>query len=426
MPLVNLTTPEAIGDADQCVVVTWLKREGDEIEIGDTILELQAAKVSFDVPSPLKGRLVKILAKQGDVVDWGQVLAQLEASETDTRGTAVAERDRPATASPVAVRIAADKGIDLSSIKGSGPNGRIIEKDVYKTIAEMEKPAPLDVPVSPAAKRLAREHKIDISKVKGSGAGGRISEVDVMAFIDKQAERPASGISPNPSIQSESQEYSITGIRAVIAQRMLESMQTTAQLTLHTQADMSEIVARHSIDKQRAPITYTDYVIKACAQALRQHPAINAHIDGATIRVFAQVNIGLAVSLQDGLIVPVIFNADQLTLEAIAHERIRMAERARAGKLNPPEYSGGTFTITNLGAFDIDAFTPILNPPELAILGIGRIDEKVVIHHGKIAQRHMMTLSLTIDHRIIDGAPGAAFLKTIKQLLESVVGFDGI
>lgn len=194
MPLVNLTTPEAIGDAEQCVVVTWLKREGDEIEIGDTILELQAAKVSFDVPAPVKGRLVKILVNQGDVVDWGQVLAHLEADESGATGeelnlppVTTAERERAVSASPVAVRIAADKGVDISLVNGSGPNGRVTEKDVYSYIAGLEKPAPVDVPVSPVAKRLAREYNLDVSNVKGTGTGGRITEADVLAYLEQIA-----------------------------------------------------------------------------------------------------------------------------------------------------------------------------------------------------------------------------------------------
>ena len=427
MPLVNLTTPEAIGDAEQCVVVTWLKREGDEIEVGETILELQAAKVSFDVPSPIKGRLVKILANQGDVIDWGQVLAHLEAIESSPAGEgsnlppiAAGELQRPATASPIAARIAAEKGIDLNLVTGSGPNGRITEKDVYSFINAQEKPAPAaEVLVSPAAKRLAREHKIDVTGIKGTGTGGRITEADVLAAIEQQAADKTSA--PNQGGAGASRtEIPLAGMRGAIAQRMLESVQTTAQLTLHTEADVSELVARHALDKQQVPpITYTDYIVRACAQALQQHPGINAHLDGSVIRVLPQINIGLAVSLDVGLIVPVLFNADTLSVSEIARERNRVVERARTGKLTPPEYSGGTFTVTNLGSFDIDGFTPILNPPELAILGVGRIVEKVVIHQGKIAQRHRLTLSLTIDHRIIDGVPGAAFLKTIKQLLES-------
>ena len=422
MPLVNLTTPDAIGDVEQCVVITWLKREGDEVEIGETILELQAAKVAFDVPSPVTGRLVDILAKQGDVVNWGQVLAHLEVSEPafagdDSNPTPETSIDRNhVAASPLAVRVAADKGIDFSKLKGSGSNGRITEKDVYSYIADLEKPVLQDVPVSPAAKRLAREYKLDLSKITGTGAGGRVNEGDVQAYLDQKAGLAKdTGVSPKATGAT---EIPVVGMRAIIAQRMLTSVQTTAQLTLHTEVDVSALVARHPLDKQKS-ITYTDHIMWACAQALRSHPLINAIVDGMTIRVNPQINIGLAVSLEEGLIVPVIFNAGQLTLEEIARQRVLMVEKARTGKLMPPEYTGGTFTVTNLGTYEIDAFTPILNPPELAILGVGRIVEKVVIYQGKISQRHMLTLSLTIDHRIIDGAPGAAFLKTVKHWLET-------
>jgi pyruvate dehydrogenase E2 component (dihydrolipoamide acetyltransferase) len=159
-------------------------------------------------------------------------------------------------------------------------------------------------------------------------------------------------------------------------------------------------------------------VVRACALALRQHPRLNATLDGETIRLLPQVNIGLAVALDEGLIVPVIRDVDRHSLSDLAQARIRLAERARANQLTPNEVSGGTFTVTNLGNYDIDAFTPIINPPEAAILGVGRIVEKVVIYQGKISQRAMMTLSLTFDHRLVDGAPASAFLQSIKQLLE--------
>jgi pyruvate dehydrogenase E2 component (dihydrolipoamide acetyltransferase) len=200
---------------------------------------------------------------------------------------------------------------------------------------------------------------------------------------------------------------------------MHDSLESMAQLTLHTEADVTELVAMRESLKQQVPITFTDLVVRACAMALRQHPRLNATLDGETIRLLPQVNIGLAVALDDGLIVPVMRDADRQSLTDLAQARIRFAERARANQLTLDEVSGGTFTVTNLGNYDIDAFTPIINPPEAAILGVGRIVEKVVIYQGKISQRAMMTLSLTFDHRLVDGAPASAFLQSIKQLLES-------
>jgi pyruvate dehydrogenase E2 component (dihydrolipoamide acetyltransferase) len=272
-----------------------------------------------------------------------------------------------------------------------------------------------EVRASPVAKRLASEHHVDLAQVIGTGGGGRITEKDVLAFIE--AQRPAKPQAAPAAPQGEA--IPLAGTRATIARRMHHSLESMAQLTLHTEADVTELVAMRESLKQQVPITFTDLVVRACALALRQHPRLNATLDGETIRLLPQVNIGLAVALDEGLIVPVMRDADRQSLTNLAQARIRLAERARANQLTLDEVSGGTFTVTNLGNYDIDAFTPIINPPEAAILGVGRIVEKVVIYQGKISQRAMMTLSLTFDHRLVDGAPASAFLQSIKQLLES-------
>jgi len=188
---------------------------------------------------------------------------------------------------------------------------------------------------------------------------------------------------------------------------------------LFTEADVDELVALRERLKQEMPVTYTDLLVRACALALRQHPRLNATLEGQTIRLLSHINIGVAVALDEGLIVPVIPDADRKNLAALAEMRGALVARARSGQLTAAEISGGTFTVTNLGTYDVDGFTPIINPPEVAILGIGRIVEKVVVHQGKVAQRYMMTLSLTFDHRAVDGAPAAAFLQSVKGLLEA-------
>jgi pyruvate dehydrogenase E2 component (dihydrolipoamide acetyltransferase) len=231
---------------------------------------------------------------------------------------------------------------------------------------------------------------------------------------------------PPPQFEAEAtptsvpaQTVPLAGVRAVIARRMFESLHSMAQLTLHTEADVTELVEMYRKVKQTANLTYTDLFVRACALTLRYHPRLNATLEAEVIRLLPQINIGVAVSLEEGLVVPVLVEADRQSLAELAQSRRRLVERARAGQLGPAELQGGTFTVTNLGAYEIDAFTPIINPPEVAILGIGRIVEKVVIYRGKIAQRSMLTLSLTIDHRLVDGAPGAAFLQTLKRLLEA-------
>ena len=216
----------------------------------------------------------------------------------------------------------------------------------------------------------------------------------------------------------------IIDIQGKLAQRMHQSLQDMAQITLHTEADATELVALRNRLKHSQPVTYTDLFVKASALALRQHPQLNATLDGDIIKILPEINIGLAVALEDGLIVPVLRGADQLSPADLARVRVRLVKRARSNQLIPADLTGGTFTITNLGIYDIDAFTPIVNPPEAAILGIGRIVDKVVIYKDKIAQRSMITLSLSFDHRLVDGAPAAAFLQTIKENLEQPAGLE--
>jgi pyruvate dehydrogenase E2 component (dihydrolipoamide acetyltransferase) len=380
MPYLDILIPDEMGDVEECVVVTWLKREGDRVNKDETILVLQAAKVAYDYPAPADGKVVEILAQQGDVVNKQQVLARMEVDKTED-----AESTHP------------------------------LEQDVLPTTAKVTERM-----ASPLAKRIARENQVDLAQVTGSGEGGRITKEDVLAYLQTpKSERPEKK-EPSPTQQQPAaREISFTGARALIAKRMLESIQNMAQLTLHTEADVTELIHLRESLLQQYPLTYTDLIVRACALALEQHPHINATLSGDRIRILPEIHIGIAVALEDGLIVPVIPRANQLTLREIAEMRARLVERTRSGKITPDEYSGGTFTVTNLGTYDIDGFTPIINPPEAAVLGVGRIIEKVVVYNREVAQRAMLTLSLTIDHRLVDGAPGAAFLKTIKKIVET-------
>lgn len=423
MPVIDIVIPEEAGEVQECVVVTWLKREGDAVKAGEEMLILQAEKVSFEVPAPADGVIIAVLAQQGEVVERDQPLARLEVSEVAAAEAGPApEAEPPAPArevraSPAARRLARERGLDLAQVPGSGEDGRITEKDVLAWLksppaATSTAAEPLrEVRATPIARRLAREHGLDLAQVPGSGEGGRITEKDIQTYLAAQP-TPAK---PAPEVQT----IPMAGMRAAIAQRMQQSLQEMAQLTLHTGADVTALVALREQIKESQAVTYTDLIIKACALALREHPQINVRLEEKTIRLLPEINIGLAVALEQGLVVPVIEQADRLSLADLARTRTRLADRARAGQLTTEEMSGGTFTVTNLGMYDIDAFTPIINPPEAAILGVGRIVDKVVIYQGKIAQRAMMTLSLTVDHRLVDGAPAAAFLQTVKRLLET-------
>ena len=385
MPLIDILIPEEMGPVEECVIVAWFKREGDHVNHGDDLLIIQAEKVSFDVPSPVTGTLSAILVQQGEVAKLDQPLARIDINQADFEMMSATVAPQPERA------------------------------------ANLLPPPAREIRASPIAKRLARQQGIDLALVSGSGKGGRITEKDVRAFIETQLAQPKS-VAATPTDKNLS--IPMVGMRATIAQRMHQSLQDMAQITLHTEADATELVALRNRLKHSQPVTYTDLFVKASALALRQHPQLNATLDGDIIKILPEINIGLAVALEDGLIVPVLRGADQQSPADLARVRVRLVKRARSHQLIPADLTGGTFTITNLGIYDIDAFTPIVNPPEAAILGIGRIVDKVVIYKDKIAQRSMITLSLSFDHRLVDGAPAAAFLQTIKENLEQPAGLE--
>ncbi|MBE7556876.1 MAG: 2-oxo acid dehydrogenase subunit E2 [Anaerolineales bacterium] len=437
MPILDIVIPDEIGDVDECVVVTWLKREGSAVEKDEVLLILQAEKISFELPSPAAGQVTAILAQQGEVVKKGQPLARLEVSEMvattpPAPPEVAAVPARPAgevRASPVAKRLAREHNADLSLVAGTGEEGRITEKDVLVFVeARQAKAAPPPAavrsapPASPVAKRLAREHNVDLAQVSGTGEGGRVTEKDVLAFVEAQQAKAApqprpSKAEPAPT-PSPGETIPLSGARGTIARRMHDSLQHSAQLTLISEADVTDLVRQRETLKSQFDLTYTDLVVRAVALALKEHPRLNAWVVGEEIRLQTDIAIGVAVALDDGLIVPVVRAADQKSLREISQESRRLAQRARAGSLLPAEASGSTFTVTNLGMYGVDAFTPIINPPEVAILGVGRMMERLIRRNGDMLWRQMMTLSLTFDHRAVDGAPAAAFLQAIRNRLE--------
>jgi pyruvate dehydrogenase E2 component (dihydrolipoamide acetyltransferase) len=313
-------------------------------------------------------------------------------------------------ATPAARRLAKDRGIDISQVRGTGPEGRIVEEDVTRFIQERER-APREVLISPMARRLAQEHGLDITQITGSGPGGRIVEEDVRKLIEAKKEVPPVTAPPGRVIP-------FIGMRQAIAERMAESLRTMAQVTVTTEVDVSETVRLREELKEEFDLTYTDIVVKAVAMALKKHPLLNATLVGEDIHLLEEVNIGMAVALEEGLIVPVVREADKKGLSEIARETKRLAQGARENTLTVDEVTGGTFTVTNVGMYEVDTFTPIVNPPEAAILGVGRIIEKPAVKKGQIVVCSMMHLSLTFDHRIVDGAPAADFLRTVKHTLE--------
>jgi pyruvate dehydrogenase E2 component (dihydrolipoamide acetyltransferase) len=272
--------------------------------------------------------------------------------------------------------------------------------------------------ITPIARKRAAELGVNLDLVAGSGPGGRVTREDVeRAAAAKGAEPPAAPAAPSASPGKPTvRTLPLTAMRRTIAQRMHASLSASAQLTITTEADVSAAVELRERLKPQFDFTYTDLLIHAVARALIRHPRMNARFGDGAILLNDEVNIGLAVALDEGLIVPVIAGANRMTLKEIAARTRELSERARAGKLTLEEVGGGTFTITNLGNYGIDAFTPILNIGETGILGVGRIVEKPAVWRGEITRRSMMTLSLTFDHRAIDGAPSAAFLQTVVEI----------
>jgi pyruvate dehydrogenase E2 component (dihydrolipoamide acetyltransferase) len=320
--------------------------------------------------------------------------------------------------SPRALRIAAELGVDVAALKGSGRTGRIVERDVRANwrAAVEQRPVRVEVRASPLARRAAQELGVDLEQLAASKPGQRIERADVEAAAQ----------SPAPVTVTEKAQP-ITQVRRVIAERMATSAHTTASVTLTTEVDATELVRLRGQLKNDSPSatqpipTYTDLMSKLTAHALLEHPALNARIEGDAIVQSTVVHIGLAVDTERGLLVPVLRDAQSKGLRQITHEAAAIIERARAGRLGADELRGSTFTITNLGMYEIDAFTPIINLPECAILGLGRIlPKQVVVDEGmeRVAIRQMMALSLTFDHRLVDGAPAARFLQRVKQLVE--------
>ena len=430
-------------------ITEWYQQSGDAVQTGDLLFAFETEKVNYDVQAEAEGRL-HILVAATETVDAGAVVAQiLAAGEEPAPVAAPAAAPPPAAApapdaapdadagpasgapseagraSPAVKRLAASHGLDLATIRGSGVGGRILRTDVEEAAAAAAAapPAPAGpVKASPAAKRLAREHDLDLAGLTGSGPGGRIVVEDVEAALAAAAAAAATAAAPAPA---DAETFPYRGMRRTIGGRMHASLQEMAQLTMATDVDMTRAVAlRRELldlwaDRGLRP-TYTDFVIKAAALALRGHPRLNAELRDDTIVLHPQIHVGFAVALDEGLIVPVTRDTDALPLDALAPISADLALRARERRLGPDDLTGGTFTVTSLGMYGIDVFTPIINPPQAAILGVGRISERPVFRGGSndVERRSFMTLSLTIDHRVVDGAPAAEFLRDVKGILE--------
>jgi pyruvate dehydrogenase E2 component (dihydrolipoamide acetyltransferase) len=439
---------------EEGAIVEWLKEPGDPVSRGDVLFTVESDKAVLEVESSVNGFLREILVPAGEKVPVLAVVALVtstadepleghhtsgvpdRAAQTLELPTAPASPPPGAAqaragrlfASPRARKAAREKGIDLTPVTGSGPGGRIVERDVLRSLAAQ----PPGVPATPAGKATPVAAKtagvlgVDLAAVTGTGARGRIMKADVeAAALRHPAEALPVGAPLSAPVMPEN--VPVTGLRRIIAERMAASSQTTARVTLVTEADATAFVeAREQLKTAVegewgfAP-GYNDLLAIIVARALREFPYMNARLspDGQSVQQLPVVNLGMAVDTERGLLVPVIRNAHQQSLRAFGTEFRALVERARVGRSLPDDLSGGTFTITNLGMYEVDAFTPIINLPEAAILGAGRIQPQAVVRDGQIVVRQMWVLSLAFDHRLVDGAPAARFLQRIKRLVES-------
>lgn len=389
---------------ESATLLRWLRAERERVEAGEAVAEVETDKVTAQVTAPVSGLLVDLRARPGDTLPVGAVLAYVGTDLEDRPGTGGAggavplpSPSGPATAEVAVAAVRAGDPV-VQPLTGAGAHGD----------------AGAHVPgrLSPAARRLAQELGVDPDEVARAHPGIRVTREDVERWAAARRQE-------TPGVQRIPASF----MRRTIARRMVDSLREAAQLTLSVEVDVTELVrVREELAPRMEALygvrpTYTDFLVRAMALAVPAVPRVNARWDGDAVILLSEVNVGVAVALEDGLIVPVVQGADRLSLLEISRRVRDLAERARTGALRPGEASGATITLTNLGAEGVDVFTPILNPPEVAILGAGRIRPVPVLVDGGLEERQVMTLSLTIDHRVVDGAPGARYLRRVGELL---------
>ena len=426
MPI-PITIPRLGWNMEEGLFGGWLKADGDTVRAGDRLFVLESDKSSEEIEC-FDGGILRIPAdgpKTGDKVAVGATIGYLvesvgQAASPPSVGQApglpfsgqagsLPHGSEP-VASPAVRRLARQRGMDLAMVNGSGPGGRIEAADLEPPVSrKRERPEQARQAVSPRARRVARELGIDFTRLRGTGSTGRVRESDVRAV---QTNKPVANERRIPH----------TAIRRAIAARLVESVRQTVPVTLTTSVDATNLVNLRTKFKNAStdPVpSYTDILVKLSAIALQQHPLLSGQWTDAGVRLPEAIHIGIAVDTEAGLLVPVIRDALSLDIKQLAAHSRELIERARQGKLSTSDIQGGCFTISNLGNYGIDAFTPIINYPECAVLGVGRIERRPMVMGDAIVARDQLTLSLTFDHRIVDGAPAARFLQSLSQAIEN-------
>ena len=410
--MAEIVMPRLSDSMEEGTVLKWIKQVGDEVAVGDELVEIETDKANMAYESDVAGTLTEILAPEGETLPIGAPIAVVgDAGEAPTRverePEAEAEtevvREEPAQAarptptpsadgervkaSPLARRVARETGVDLAAVTGSGPGGRIVKADVEK-----QKPSQVPTPSTPPAA---------VGRVDGAGTSETAGET-------------AKGVTTRQELSR---------LQQVVARRMAESKATAPHFYLRSEIDMSAAVEARARLKALTPEgevvpSFNDMVVKACALALREHPLANGSYKDGHLELHSRVNVGVAVAAEDALVVPTVFDADRKGLREIAADARTLASKVRDGSITPPELSGGTFTVSNLGMYGVSNFSAVINSPQAAILAVGAITERPVVRNGDLTTAHLLGVTLACDHRILYGAPAAEFLARIRALLE--------
>ena len=441
----------------------WRKKEGDQVEKGDILYDLATDKVSLEVESFNSGILKKIVKAEGEEVPIMEVIAYIgekdeavpsldnktvekseevtiktlqdkdiavisvDSGKPEIKGLSAEAGNERISISPVAKNLALSNNIDISKVKGSGPSGRIVKEDIEEIIFQKNKTGRIFI--SPFAKKVAQESGIDYeaAKIKGSGPQGRIIKADIDKYLKTALNyvKEAQTLSEGQGMIKSLSVTPLKGIRKVIADRMTESKQNIPHIMMYSVCDVTNIISLRSRLKDKiekahgVKLTYTDFLVKISAAALNEFRGINSSLQNNNFIVYSDINIGVAVSANNSLIVPTIYNADKLGVIEIAKKRTELVEKGRSGKLNLEEISNATFTISNLGMYGVRSFTAIINPPQGAIMMVSEMYEAPVVINGNIEISTLMEIGVAVDHRIIDGTLGAQFNQKVKELVEN-------
>lgn len=377
-------------DMEEGVIGSWLKAEGDSVQKGEPLAEIETDKAVVTVESSLSGVVLKLYYPEGEQLPCGTPIAAIGAP-----GTPIPDPQAPVAAAPAMPEVPETPAAPVQTEAPPRDPGRVI--------------------ASPRARRCAEENQVDLRQIAGTADNGRIVEQDVQDFLSRR---------PGKTRQPQDTVVPLAGMRKIIAGRMKESLQQMAQTDMRMDVDMTNMISLRKqlnlwLEKDGIKVSYMDLLTAACARALVENPQANASLATDGIHYKNYANIGIAVDAERGLVVPVVKDADILSVPEIARRSRELIGKARKGSLQPDDMQGGTFTISNLGMFEVDSFTAIVNPPETCILAVGRIADRAVVVNGQIVARSMMNLCLSYDHRIIDGAPAARFLQRVKQYVEN-------